>query len=143
MVRINIIDITAIPEDILAGFARFAALPDGSTADVARKALRSALCAVSEFTSTALIEMSVRHQEKGERLNFITPFTGDVTQVSHGTYEFGDIVFPTTNAVDITYNVKPLSYEMDRLMNVVYRYALAVYDGADSNTLGSILKEAL
>lgn len=143
MTRINIIDIDAIPVDVLNGFMRFAAMPDNSSADIATNALRSALQAVSEYTETALIGMRVRHEEKGHRISFITPFAGDVTEVSVGEAWCGDIVFPTTDSVMVEYRVKPLSHELDRLRMVAYRYASALYDGADSVTLNKILQEAL
>ena len=152
---ISVIDnVTGTPtSEQLAGFKQFAAVNSAATDAALTAMLRRAFVEVQKWEDRSLLATSyvVSVTEREEPLAPVTLYGDGITiaSVQDGDgnaigYQFiGRQVFLNAPArvVVVSYSTTPTASALADLLPKVYRYACALYDGEDPQTLNRILQE--
>lgn len=156
IIRIEYPEDCSVPflSDLLTKFKQYAAVPDDSRSALLTGLLKTALLKVQEYADRALLECTVELvddiEENGAEMRLYMG-GGEILSLTDSRGNAADYyrisgdslnVF-ATGKVKCTYRTSPLQSDMDLCEATVLRYATALYDGEDKETLNSILNEVL
>lgn len=141
-------------DNLLEEFKQYASIPDGSRDAMLLTLLKKAILRVQEYGDRALIPCTAT-------LTCVVPQTGivrlylgggEITSIvdtrTAGFVRFDPLpggkiqVFSRGNEVQITYTVTPSEANAINARPVILRYATALYDGDEVETLNKILSES-
>lgn len=137
----------------LETFKQYASVPDDSRDALLSGLLRTALAKVGEFADRALIKTtyvlttevgedgSVKLYMGGGTVHSVTD--GNGTEMSFEQPAQGVLKVLHTGTVVVEYTTEPEEADVEMHMTTVSRYATALYDGEATETLNTILNEAL
>lgn len=158
MSKLQTIAITTAGETALAamlsGFKAYASISDENLDGMLKDLLRQAVLKVQEFADTAVVATQLRLTAvAGARSGRVLLYEGggtiasvtaeDGTGVAYTAVSANVLEVETRRPVVVSYTTTPLAGEQARLTPTVYRYALALYDGAATDELNRILNEVL
>lgn len=138
----------------LEQFKQYASVPDDSRDALLNSLLKAAVLKVQEFADTALAACTYRVTAAVPASGIVRLFMGggDIVELEDGNGEpvrydplpGGRVqTFVRTGAVKVTYQTVPNEGDRERLMQTVFRYGTALYDGEDPDVLKRILMETL
>lgn len=156
MAKLEIISIEeAFWDNALEEFKQYASVPDHSRDALLRSLLQTAVMKVQEFADRALLRCTVRQTARVPESGRFPLFLGggEVSSVrvpsSAWTASYDAIadgvlrVSPTGLDAEVVFSTAPKVSDIARLKPTVFRYATALYDGEDTDTLNRILLECL
>lgn len=153
MIRLTTLSSAEPQREHLAALKAYASVPDSSMDDLLVVLLRTAFKMVQEAADkpllAAALEVEVSDRDDNAAVVLYQGRNAVITSVTDGQgtalgYDVrGNLLFPyvLTPVVRVRYNTIPDLAEGARLLPVVYQYATALYDGADSKTLAEILAQ--
>lgn len=150
---ISVSDPTVESRDALNALKDYAASPDDSRDSILRSMLVSALLKVGEYADRCLIACTAKMCAKPDEKGLVHLYLGggNVTSVKDSDGNIPEwkaisddtLKIESPDIVIIEYSIAPQSADVARLTPTVMRYATALYDGENQETLNSILNEAL
>lgn len=156
MARLDIIDIEeGYCTNFLEEFRQYASVPDHSRDALLLSLLRTAVLKVQEFADRALVRCTVRQTARVPENGVFELFLGggEVTAVrvpssawetSWEALEGKRLrISPTGLDAEVDFIATPRVADMVELKPTVFRYATALYDGEETDTLNRILLECL
>ena len=154
MPRLEVISIDqAYCKNLLGQLKQYASVPDDSRDALLDDLLVNAVQRVQEFADKALAVTTVRLTATVPGSGVVRLYMGGGTVTACTTDDGEGVDFtllpggrlrPAIRAgrtVQVTYTTTPNSGDRHALLPVVLRYATALYDGEDGDTLNNILKE--
>jgi|GEM_PF-3227108 len=137
---------------LLEQFKQYASVPDDSRDALLESLLRSSILLVQEFADKAIVPTTIRQTAR-------VPEGSGIIRLYQGG---GDILSVTVNGEDASFDPLPggrvqlyvrsgeaqVTYttvpeDLTKILPTVFRYATALYDGEEGDTLKKILMEAL
>lgn len=134
----------------IAGFKAYASISESEHDALFSDLLKNAMLEVGDWEDVSLLAQTIRltvseREENGPitlyrgggTITSVTDAAGNaIGYTMHGGAVLPDVFTPE---VVITYNTSVSDGDLARLLTRAYRYATAVYDGEDANTLQKIL----
>lgn len=157
MARLDISDIEwngIFRGNTLEEFKQYASIPDGSRDSMLMTLLKKAILRVQEYSDRALIPCTVTQTCKVPQTGVVRLYLGGgevLSIVDTRSAEFvrfnplpgGKLqVFSRGNEIQVTYRIAPCEADAINARPVVLRYATALYDGDEAETLNKILSES-
>ena len=155
MARLELISFDdAFCRNLLGQFKQYASVPDDSRDALLTSLLKSAVIMVQEYADTPLAVCTYRVTAPVPASGVVRLYMGggDIVSCQGSDGEFvrydplpgGRVqTFIRTGYVRIEYTTAPNAGDRDRLLPTVYRYATALYDGEETDTLDKILREGM
>lgn len=150
MIEVSIIERGEPEAGWMTLFREYASIPDGSPERVLNALLVRAVLRVQEYADRSLLPCTMRVHDSeaagGVRLYQSVDEVVSVTDNYGNAVDYtleGRGVTVSAEAVTVTYRTEPVQGDIDQLLPVVLQYATALYDGAATGTLTSILKQCL
>jgi hypothetical protein len=157
MFTLQILDNTdPLPGVWLEPFKQYASVPDDGRDALLESLLKSAILRVQEYGDRALVRCRVRQTGTpdpetglfrlylggGEDVSVTFDYDGSPAPWTRNTD--GSLTIRTHGSpVSVEFTTVPLASWKEQAKSTVFRYATALYDGADVATLNSILNEVL
>lgn len=143
-------------KELLNELKQYASVPDNSRDALLRSLLRAAILKVQEYADRAFLPTKLEqtaevdgfgstvrlYEGGGEVLSFVDAdgYEVDYAKVDENLLRIRE---PFTGTVKVTYITRPDIGDEEQLKVTVLRYATALYDGEDTETLNAILREVL
>lgn len=140
---------------MLEDLKQYASVPDESRDAMLTRLLRNAALRVQEFADRPFLETTVRLTAVPDAGNGIVRLYMGGGDIESCTDAAGDsvpfdplpggrlLVYRRNGPVTITYTTRPTEGDREALRHTIERYAMADYDGAESQELDRIMREAL
>lgn len=149
MIKLRVIEQGMPSDGTLAMLAKYAAVHDEGQKEILSACLVRAMDMVQRYADRALLPGKWRIVASEYNGEIKVYMGGQVEYVSGRQGErlsyqqFGDKVYVGGDYAEVVFTTEVEPAEYDVLLPVVLKYATALYDGEDTNTLNAILKEAL
>ncbi len=154
MITLKTLEIAEPKREHLTMLKQYASVPDDSRDALLKSLLNRAMRIVQEAADKTLLPATVeltvsdRHQVYEDAVHLYQD-ADEIISVTDGEGVAIDYVrsgrflrhLPWVDTVIVRYTTKPVLPEADALLAVVFQYATALYDGADSATLNQILAQ--
>lgn len=154
MITLKTLEIAEPKREHLTMLKQYASVPDDSRDALLKSLLNRAMRIVQEAVDKTLLPATVeltvsdRHQVYEDAIHLYQD-ANEIISVTDGEGVAIDYVrsgrflrhLPWVDTVIVRYTTKPVLPEADALLAVVFQYATALYDGADSATLNQILAQ--
>lgn len=154
MITLKTLEIAEPKREHLTMLKQYASVPDDSRDALLKSLLNRAMRIVQEAANKTLLPATVeltvsdRHQVYEDAVHLYQD-ADEIISVTDGEGVAIDYVrsgrflrhLPYVDTVIVRYTTKPVLPEADALLAVVFQYATALYDGADSATLNQILAQ--
>ncbi len=154
MITLKTLEIAEPKREHLTMLKQYASVPDDSRDALLKSLLNRAMRIVQEAANKTLLPATVeltvsdRHQVYEDAVHLYQD-ADEIISVTDGEGIAVDYVrsgrflrhLPWVDTVIVRYTTKPVLPEADALLAVVFQYATALYDGADSATLNQILAQ--
>ena len=149
MVKLRVIEQGTPTDTALPMLMRYAAVFDEGQKEVLSSCLVRAMDIIQRTADVALLAgrwRIVASEYNGEIKVYMDGVVESVTDRNGLAIPFqqvGDKVFVSGDYAEVVFTTKVDAAQYDALFPVVLKYATALYDGNDTVTLNSILKEAM
>lgn len=150
MIRLEVIETAQPTAETLEELKRYASVADDGQDTVLMSALVTAFDRVQRAADTALLEGRYRisaedhpgiiHVYMGGTVERVTDSLGLPVSFNQRGYK---VYVGTDGNVEVEYSTRVVPADYARLMPVVLQYATAIYDGQETITLNSILRQCL
>lgn len=149
MIKTEILSANTPSAEMLEAFKQYASVPDDSRDGLLAQLLMQACLKVQEMADKSILActMAVTDTDADGSVRLYQSVVAGSIHVYVSGSEVIDFrlsegrVYISGKDVRVTYSTAPNEAEMAKLMPIVYQYATALYDGANTTTLNAILSQ--